>query len=252
VRWTPATKIVIVPALLLAGALGIDVPAQQRAPLPPADFLPDCMKLIQQQRYAEARSRLEPVLVDHPDWPRANFYLALTYHKENRYGAARRLYERVLQLDPEYHSVRIFYGWCLYYLGELDGARAMFEAYLAVKPEYPDAIFALGLIDFDSDEVESARGRFLEAIELAARKGDAVTEAKSRARLADVFVRSGKLDAARAELERSIELNPRNYEAHFKLSRVLDRLGDTEGAAAARARHKEMLERAHPGAGGGP
>jgi len=252
VRLTPSNKIVIIPALLVAGALGLQALAQQRAPLPPADFLPNCMKLIEQKRYAEARSLLEPVLAEHPDWPRAKFYLALTYHKENRYGAARELYERVLELDPQYHSVRLFYGWCLYYLGELGPARAMFEAFLAAKPDYPDAIFALGLIDFDSDEIESARARFLEAIELAEQKGDTRTEAKSRARLADLLVRTGKLAAARAELERSIELNPRNYEAHFKLSRVLDRLGDSAGAAAARARHQQMLERAHPGAGGGP
>ena len=170
----------------------------------------------------------------------------MTYHKENRYGAAREHYERVLEQDPQYHMVRMFYGWCLYYLGELEAAREMVQSYLSVEPDYTDALFALGLIDFDSDEIASARGRFEQAIGLAERLQDRATEAKARARLADVHIRTGDLDRARQQLQRSVELNPQNYEAHFKLSRVLERLGDSEGAAAARARHREWLGRAHP------
>lgn len=192
---------------------------------------------------------LIPVVAQHPEWPRANFYLALTYHRENRYEQARDLFKRTLELDPKYDEVRVFYGWCLYYLGEPVESRKMFESYLEIKPDYPDAIFALGLIDFDDDNIESARARFLRAIELAQKTKDAPTEAKARARLADVYMRTDQLDQAKQELERSIVLNPDNYETYFKLSRVLQRLDDAEGAKKAREMHDQVRERVRPEGG---
>jgi len=222
------------------------------AELPPPGFMRMCLKLIEQRRYAEVRRMLEPVVADHPGWARAHFYLALTYHKQNRYGQARELYERTLQIDPAYHTAKPFYGWCLYYLGELARSREQFEAFLAVRPGYPDAIFALGLIDFDDDVIDSAGARFTEAARLAAESEDRSTEAKSRARLADVHVRTGDLDKARQELQRSVELNPDNYETYFKLSRVLQRLGDAVGAEQARLKHVEVRERMRPVTGTDP
>jgi len=205
-----------------------------------------CLQLIEQRRYDEARRMLEPVVADHPGWPRAQFYLALTYHKQNRYAEARGLYERTLQLDPGYHTAKPFYGWCLYYLGELTRSRELFKSFLAERPGYPDAIFALGLIDFDDDDIDSARVRFTEAARLAAERGDRSTEAKSLARLADVHVRTGDLEKAREKLQRSVELNPDNYETYFKLSRVLQRLGDDAGAERARLKHVEVRKRMRP------
>ncbi len=233
--------------VLAVGAIGARAD-EPRAPLPPPDFLKGCLALIDQKQYEQARHRLAPVVANHPGWARAHFYLALTYHKQNRYERARELFQRALQLDPQEHSVRLFYGWCLYYLGELAASREMIESFLAVRPDYPDAIFALGLIDFDDDDIDSARRRFQKAIELARQRQDKPTEAKARARLADVLIRTGKLRPARDELVRSIELNPDNYETYFKLSRVLQRLGDTEGAEEARRAHHSARQRARPSA----
>lgn len=219
---------------------------QVRPPLPPPDYLPKCLELIRRGRYAEARQRLEPVVALHPGWARASFYLGLTYHEEHRYGRAVELFRHALEADPEYHTPRVYLGWALYYLGDLDQAREALDAFLAVKPGYADAIFALGLIDYDEDDVDAARRHFEQAARLAREAGDASTEAKALARLADVRVRMGRWGEARKELERSIELDPDNYEVYYKLSRVLQRLGDTEGAERARARHQAIKARVRP------
>jgi tetratricopeptide (TPR) repeat protein len=208
-----------------------------------------CLALIQEERFEEARARLQPVVANHPEWARAQFYVALTYHMDHRYEAAREWFERALELDPEYHTVRVYHGWCLYYLGDLDAARAMFESYLAVKPGYADAIFALGLIDFDEDGLESAQARFVETIAIAQAANNAGTEAKARARLADVYIRKDEFAKARAELERSIALEPENYEPYYKLSRVLLRLGDADGSAAAQRKHDEVRASKRPAPG---
>jgi len=219
---------------------------ESTAPLPPPDFLPSCLELIRRGRNAEARALLQPVVAGHPGWSRAHFYLGLTYHAEHRYEEASELFRRALALDPESSAPRMYQGWSLYYLGRLDQARGMFESYLAAHPAYADAIFALGLIDFDGDALDSARSRFEETIRLAREKRDTSTEAKARARLADVWIRGGDWERARADLERSIRLNPDNHETYFKLSRVLERLGDADGAAQVRRKHDEIRRRARP------
>ncbi len=214
-----------------------------RGPLPSPDFLPACLKLIRQRQTAQARELLEPVVADHPGWAKARFYLGLTYHREKRYERAAELFKRALEVDPLYHTPRVYYGWCLYYLGDPEAAREMFESYLEVKPDYPDALFALGLIAFDADEVASAQRLFERVIVLAQTGNDAKTEAKARARLADLLIRLDMIKSAKAQLNRSIVLNPDNFEVYFKLSRVLERLGEREAAQAARLKHDEVRAR---------
>ena len=214
-----------------------------RKPLPPSDFLPTCLKLIRHRQTARARELLEPVVADHPGWAKARFYLGLTYHREKRYERAAELFKRALELDPLFHPQRVYYGWCLYYLGDPDAAREMFESYLEVKPDYPDALFALGLIAFDADEIEPARRHFERVIALAQGRNDAKTEAKARARLADVLIRLDMMKPARVQLDRSIKMNPDNFEVYYKLSRVLERLGEPEATQAARLKHDEVRDR---------
>ena len=207
------------------------------------DFLPRCMDLIRKGRHAEARELLEPAVAGHPDWAGAKLYLALTYHEDRRWETARKLFEDVLRLDPELQAVHVPYGWCLYYLGQLEAARRSFEIYLKIDPEYADAIFALALIDFDNDDLSSARRRFRQVIELAESTGDAIKQALARARLADVHIRAGELERAREELTLSVRLDPTNPKVYFKISRVLQLLGDTVGAEQALGMHADILAR---------
>lgn len=218
------------------------------APLsePSKEFLRDILLLIKAKRYDEARQRLEPAVQQHPDSHVALFYLALTYHKQQRYAEARPLYDRVAGLQPDYKEVLMFHGWCLYYLGEPAAAQAKFSAFLATRPDYADAHFALGLIAFDDDRMEEARTRLQQAIDFGQASRDVAMESKARARLGDVLMRLADLPAARQEFERSVALNPDNYEVYFKLSRALQRLGDEEGAARARRLHDEVRERVRP------
>ena len=220
-----------------------DASRASRGSLPPPEFLPVCLKLIRQRQTARARELLEPVVADHPAWAKARFYLGLTYHREKRYERAAELFKRSLETDPSYHALRVYYGWCLYYLGDPEAAREMFESYLEVKPDYPDALFALGLIAFDADEAASAQRLFERVIVLAQTGNDAKTEAKARARLADVLIRLDMIKPARVQLDRSIVLNPDNFEVYYKLSRVLERLGASEAAQAARLKHDEVRSR---------
>jgi tetratricopeptide (TPR) repeat protein len=200
-------------------------------------------RLIGQQQTDAARDRLMSYLQQNPDDGRAEFLMGLSYHREKRYALARPRFERAVELTPDYHPAYHFLGWCLYYLGELTPARTAFEQHLAWMPDEGDSHFGLGLIDLDEDRLDDAARRFRRAIELQAddprRRKDV---SKAHARLADVHIRRDEIEAARAELETATELWPQHYTAFYKLSRVLNRLGETEAAQHA-FRQYEIWER---------
>ncbi len=206
-----------------------------------------CKELIDAGLNAAARARLQPIVEQHPGWARATALLALTYYKENRFEAAAPLFARALAADPEEIAARPPYGWSLYSLGRLDEAEAMFASLLEVKPGYTAAHYALGLIHLDRDEVEDARRSFATTIELASAQEDPPMAGRAHARLGDLYLRLDDLAAARLELELALELIPDEHDALFTLSRVLQRLGDDEGAAEARRRFEELKAASGPG-----
>jgi len=243
--WRALTLSVLVAVPAVGQAPPADAQAH-RAPLPPPGEMARCKELIDAGQYAAARARLEPIVEAHPAWARASLLLGLTYYRENRFEAARSHFARALAADPGEIAVRPLYGWTLYSLGELDAAAAMFESLLEPMPHYTAAGYALGLIHLERDEVELARQRLETTARLAAAQQDPAMEGRARGRLGDLYVRLDDLAAARRELERAVALFPDEVEAHFKLSRVLQRLGDEEGAAAARRRFEEARARVRP------
>jgi tetratricopeptide (TPR) repeat protein len=223
-------------------------PPQPHTGAPPPALGPELTavaKLIGQQQTGAARDRLTPYLQQHAEDGRAEFLMGLSYHREKRYALARPRFDRAVELTPDYHPAYHFLGWCLYYLGELTQARTAFEQHLAWMPDEGDSHFGLGLIDLDEDRLDDAARRFRRAIELQAgdprRRKDV---SKAHARLADVHVRRDEIEAARAELEIATELWPQHYTAFYKLSRVLNRLGETEAAQQAFRQYQYWERRA--------
>ena len=205
-----------------------------------------CKALIDAGLYTAARARLQPIVDANPRWARAVALLGLTYYKESRFAAAKPLFAQALAADPDEIAVRPYYGWTLYSLGELAAAQAMFQSLVERKPDYTPAHYGLGMVHFDRDEVEPARESFETTVRLAARQGDRQMEGRAHARLGDLAVRLGDLARAKRELESALALFPGDEKALFKLSRVLQRLGDDAGAAAARGRFEAAKAAARP------
>jgi tetratricopeptide (TPR) repeat protein len=217
------------------------------APLPPPGEMARCKELIDAGLYEAARSRLQPIVEQHPGWARATALLALTYYRQNRFEAAKPLFARALAADPEELAILPFYGWSLYSLGELEAAEDTFASLLTRMPEYTVTHYALGLIHRERDETAAARERFAATARLAAAQRDPVMEGRARARLGDLHLAKGDLDAAKRELVLAIELFPDEAEAIFALSRVLQRLGDEAGAEEARRKFEEAQARDRSG-----
>ncbi len=217
----------------------------EKAPIPLGPELQAAAGLIGRQQTDSARARLQPFIEAHPDDGQAAFLLGLTYHREKRYALARPWFESAAAPAPDYHPTYHFHGWCLYYLGDMQGARAAFDRHLAFLPGEGDSHFALGLIALDDDRLDDARQRFSRAIELQQNHPRRAREvSKAHARLADVHIRRDELEAARDELRFATALWPQHYTAFYKLSRVLNRLGENKAADEAFRLYRKWEARA--------
>jgi predicted Zn-dependent protease len=102
---------------------------------------------------------------------------------------------------------------------------ASYQAQLAARPEDSEARFELGWVLLESGSFDAAR----EALEQARAAGyEGVDRELGRAHL-----RLRQPERARALLARAVEIEPDDPLAHYEYGRVLENLGDAEGAVAA-------------------
>jgi tetratricopeptide (TPR) repeat protein len=217
----------------------------------PNQELPEELKpfaqLIQQRKTGPARIRLRRHLDAHPDDARAEFLFGLSYHREKKYAAACEHMDRARELEPGYLLAHYFAGWAHYYLGELVEARRAFDTHLALAPEEPDTRFGLGLVEIEDGDLDAAERRFREAIDMqGGENADRRELSKSWARLADVHLLRNEFVEARDALNTSIALYPDQYEALFKLYRVLIRLGEDQRAEEVFAIYQSVKQRIRP------
>lgn len=207
-------------------------------------------ELIRNRQTGPARVRLRNYLDIHPDDAQASFLFGLTYHREQRYMQAIPYYEKAIGLDPAFPLTHHFLGWAWYYMGDLPSAKQSFETFLAMMPDEPDSLFALGLIELDEDELPQAEEhlkRSLQILQSQGERADRKALSKAHTRLGEVYERTDRLEEARREMTRAVELFPDHYESFYKLSRVLARLGRTEEAKQAYDTYEATRNRIRPG-----
>jgi Tfp pilus assembly protein PilF len=201
--------------------------------------------LITQRRTGPARVQIRNYLNQHPADGQATFLFGLSYHREKKYAQAIPYYEQAAALEPDYAPIYHFAGWAHFYLGDLAASRANFEQFLKRSPNEPDSLFALGLIDLNEDKLDEAQLRFTRSIELcnAEKQVDLKALSKAHARLAEVYERQEELEKASLELQKATELYPDHYEAYYRLSRILTRLGQQAEAQLAQQKYLAAKDR---------
>ncbi|MEC8895264.1 MAG: tetratricopeptide repeat protein [Planctomycetota bacterium] len=199
---------------------------------------------------AEARAILAAVLADHPGSFQARFLVAFSWHRQKHYEKARRGFEEILNSGAVFsgsENVLHFHGWALYHLGRLREAAVAFSRHAEKAPTVAATWFGLGLIALEDGRLDEAETFLLKARDLQGRNSKRKIEfARTVARLGEVYELQGRLELARSQFEEATRTWPRHYNAHYKLSRVLLRMGEREAAQAALKQHQEISR----GAGG--
>ena len=180
---------------------------------------------------------------------RAEFMVALSYHKAKQYADARPHFDKASQ-GPDFQgkpALPYFQGWCYFWLGELDAAEASFQAHLAHTNE-ADSHFGLGVIALDRGDNPAAKVALQSALELFEAKlasGDQGAKrdlAKTHARLADVDLENEDLQLAKQHLQLAVELDSERSAVWYKLYQIYLEEGEGASAAAALAEYKRCLD----------
>jgi tetratricopeptide (TPR) repeat protein len=118
-------------------------------------------------------------------------------------------------------------GKTFYSQGELDKARVEFKNALQIDNQLADAYFHLALID---EKNQNWKGMFENLSQLVKLSPD---HAEGHLKLGQLFLLSGQMDNAKAEVETLLKLNPNNADAYTLKGAILAKQGDRTGALAA-------------------
>lgn len=191
--------------------------------------------LIQAGETGPARIRIRQQIDAGSRDSRSFFLMGLAHHWDRHYAEAANWFERAEAAEPLYPPAAHFRGWALYHSGRSEESRVAFERHLNLVPTEGDSHFALGVLAIERGDLDNAEARLRTAIEL--QKDDPTRRhghAKALARMSEVIEqRSEDLTTATALLATAVAEDPDLYEAHFRLARLLRRMGRPEAAEAA-------------------
>ncbi len=204
--------------------------------------------LLRLGRGEEAVCELQECMRDFPGIADAPFHLGNVLLSENEVESAEEAFRRAIEIGahpiPTYFGLsdsgaatwkpRLQLGMSLGRRGRWQDARHWLQEACAQAPGVPLAVLALGLCHYHL-------GAFGEAVRLwESTDLDAVGTPEILCRLAEAYLRGGKLPQALATARRAAERFPESAEAVLQTARLMVEVG--AGEAAVRA-YREALER---------
>lgn len=162
---------------------------------------------IEKQNYREAMRELSLVLAKNPKHAEARYYLASLYAGSGRRKEAIEELKAIEKDSSMYVKARTFSAFILRQDDQLEDALDAVDEALAVEPANLNLILYSVLILRDQGEYRSAEKRLRGAIE------DHSQDERVRFNLAVVLHERGKDSEAIGEMERVLEINPRNSDA---------------------------------------
>ncbi len=179
---------------------------------------------------------IESALSAHEQDPQLTLALGVARYGQRRFDEATTAFLKVIQLDPSVEQPYLFLGRTLESAGEhLPEITKDYEAWAAREGGNAKAQLLLAKALLAADH-RSARAQALlqKSIELDG------SDWEAHYQLGLTLADKRDWKAAAAELNRSIELNPKEPLPHYHLARVYDRLGQGERAEAERKLHQQL------------
>lgn len=240
----PATALVL--AVLLAAAPSAALPAPMQGAQTPAgaprrlmtpdELQPQLQQLFAQQRFGEAEALLTQYVQHSSGEPRVWNWLGVAQFAQKRYEAAAKSFTRCTELGQPDLDVLTNLGAAQFLSEQFDEARRSLTRALERDPNNARAQLFLARIALHEGDSARAEQCFRAAASSAA------PDAVALFHYGVFLLQERRLDEARAQLERSIALDPNYASAHNTLGLVLQRVGDKPGAQRHLARFKELTD----------
>lgn len=192
--------------------------------------------LLRREKFAEAAEVLNTSLEAHPDDPQLVLALGVARYGQRRFEDAISAFLKVIHIDPQVEQPYAFLGKMLDQAGDhLPEITAAYERWSTRNPRNSLGPLLLAKARLASDSKDAtAEGLLRKSIMLDGTNWEAHYELG--------VLLEGKHDwlAARSELQRSAELDPKQAMPHYHLARVYDRLGEADKAKEERAVHEKL------------
>lgn len=184
-----------------------------------------------------ARSHLQTVLDANPNDVDALVLLARAEGQGGNMGRAFELLERARAASPAAVEPRMTLLANYVVAGQLERAREVGRELKRIAPGAPSVLRALGNLEIAQDQPREALTLFGRWVRQQPESSDA------HYHLGFAHLAAGEIDAARAELNAALELDPDNAQARVELGRLALEDGKLDEAL----RHAETVQTALPG-----
>lgn len=198
--------------------------------------------LLRSGDFTPAAQVIETALAAHPDDPQLTLALGVARYGQRRFEDAINAFLRVIKIDPQIEQPYVFLGRMLDQAGpHLPEIVRDDEAWLKRNPSSAKAPLLLAkALLAQNNKDERAEPLLRRAIQLNPKDWEAHYE------LGVLLESKHDYPAAATELSRAIDLNPNEAMPHYHLARVYDRLGQPELAKAEREKHRQLTSVSGP------
>jgi len=190
---------------------------------------------VQRAEHVVALAAWFELLEAEPEYPPALYQAGVIYFRLRRYSDAAAAFERYLGVAPERVADTRALGHCHYSLGRYGQAASHYERVLE-GGETPGLLFGLALARMRLGEEEAALVHLERVVSLDS------AHVEAHIWLGQLHFDEGRVEEARAALERAQALDPFAPRPWFLAARVLLEMGEEEAGREAHLRF-ESLER---------
>ena len=196
--------------------------------------------LLHHEKFTEAADLLTGVLQHHPGDAQLTLALGVARYGERRFEDAVATFLKVIQIDPALAQPYVFLGKMLDQAGQhLAEITKACGLWASRNPQNAEAQLVYAKALLANDPRDaSAQALLQRSIALDPKDWESHYE------LGVLLARKHEYREAAAELTRSIGLDPKQPMPHYHLARAYDRLGQPEQAKAEREIHQRLTERA--------
>ena len=169
---------------------------------------------LAQKKYKDAENTYRLILNLSPNDAQAHFYLANIYEELKKRDAGVLELKKSLQLNPDYHEALNYLGYL--YVEEnrnLDEAEVMIRKALEIQPDNGAYVDSLGWLYFK-------QGKFKEAIKELEKASSLLEDPVINDHLGDVYLKTGDIEKAKLNWQKSLELDPKHDEVQKKIEEL--------------------------------
>ena len=186
--------------------------------------------------FGRAAEVLEPALAEHPSDPQLILTLGVARYGQRRFEEAVLQFLKVIQLDPAIEQPYAFLGRLLDQSGShLDEITKQYQARAEREPNNGEAQFLLAKALLVANSRDpKAEPLLRRAIDLDSKNWEAHYQ------LGVILSNRRDYQGAERELATAVKLNPEEPTTHYQLARVYDRLGQPDRAKTERDIHQRL------------